>query len=263
MINPLSLLLCLVPICLAHPSRAVAQQTSSQASTLQKPDVKLPDAPSAQREEPEVPVASSAGVSPSKPPVVGELGGEDRKARLTLLSNVSSQLPSGSSFMVRLERAVQVDGRTVLPSGTVVEGHLETIHARRIMRPGALRMIFDRVKLPDGTIQRASFVVVSSQRKSVKADDEGALHPTISKKRLAFQLGGTAAVAKLADDVAEEAVAAGAGTARLYGLAGAGVFLFLQKGRELKLCAGDVIEAEFMRQGLSPAISTTEPSSPK
>ena len=85
MINPLSLLLCLVPICLAHPSRAVAQQTSSQASTLQKPDVKLPDAPSAQREEPEVPVASSAGVSPSKPPVVGELGGEDlRHARVFL-----------------------------------------------------------------------------------------------------------------------------------------------------------------------------------
>ena len=142
-----------------------------------------------------------------------------------------------------------MEGTTVLPQGSVVEGHLETVHARRIMRPGALRMIFDRVKLPDGTIQRANFVVVSSESKSVKADEEGELHPTISKKRLAFQLGGTAAVAKLADDIAEEAVAAGAGTARLYGLAGAGVFLFFQKGREVKLHQGDIIEAELVRSG--------------
>jgi hypothetical protein len=62
----------------------------------------------------------------------------------------------------------------------------------------------------------------------VKADDEGELHPTISWQRFAFQLGGTAAVAKLVDDIAEEAVAAGAGIARLYGLAGADVFLFFQ-----------------------------------
>ena len=82
--------------------------------------------------------------------------------------------------MARLEHPVHVDGTTVLPQGSVVEGHLETVHARRIMRAGALCMIFDRVKFPDGTIQRASFVLVSFDRKSVKADDEGELHPTIS-----------------------------------------------------------------------------------
>jgi hypothetical protein len=206
----------------------------------------VPDAPSAQKQSPDAPGATSSRSSLHKasPPVV-----DDHTAKMTLLSNVSSKSPSGSSFMARLEHPVQVDATTVLPQGSVIEGHLETVHARRIMRPGALRMIFDRVKLPDGTIQRASFVVVSSKSKSVKADDEGELHPTISKKRLAIQLGGTAAVTKLADDVAEEAVAAGAGTARLYGLAGAGVFLFFQKGREVKLHPGDVIEAEFMREG--------------
>ena len=171
----------------------------------------------------------------------------DSILRLSLLTSVTSKLPSGSSFMARLEHPVQVEGTTVLPQGSVAEGHLETVRARRLMRSGALRMIFDRVKLPDGTIQRANFVVVSSESKSVKADEEGELHPTISKKRLAFQFGGTAAVAKLADDIAEEAVAAGAGTARLYGLAGAGVFLFFQKGHEVKLRQGDIIEAELLR----------------
>lgn len=62
--------------------------------------------------------------------------------------------------MARLEHPVHVDGTTVLPQGSVVEGHLETVHARRIMRAGALCMIFDRVKFSDGTIQRASFVLV-------------------------------------------------------------------------------------------------------
>jgi hypothetical protein len=79
---------------------------------------------------------------------------------MTLLSDVSSKSASGSSFMARLEHPVHVDGTTVLPQGSVVEGHLETVHARRIMRAGALCMIFDRVKFPDGTIQRASFVLV-------------------------------------------------------------------------------------------------------
>ena len=82
---------------------------------------------------------------------------EGRKARLALLSQVSSKSPSGSSFMARVEDLVEVDGKPMLPKGTLVEGHLETTPARRMMRRGALRMIFDRIKLPDGTVQPARF----------------------------------------------------------------------------------------------------------
>ena len=46
----------------------------------------------------------------------------------------------------------------------------------------------------------------------LKVDDEGVAHPTVSKKRLALQLGGSLAIAKLADDISEEVLAAGAGT---------------------------------------------------
>jgi hypothetical protein len=59
-----------------------------------------------------------------------------------------------------MENPVEVEGKPVLPQGTLVEGHLETIPARRMMRRGALRMVFDRVKLPDGTLQPARFRVV-------------------------------------------------------------------------------------------------------
>lgn len=174
---------------------------------------------------------------------------EGRKARLALLSQVSSKSPSGSSFMAKVEDAVEVDGKPVLPKGTLVEGHLETTPARRMMRRGALRMIFDRIKLPDGTVQPARFELSATESPSAKTDREGMVHPSVSKKRLAVQLGGTALVAKLADDLSEEALATSAGSARWYGLAASTTFLLLQKGREVRLKAGEVIEVDFVREG--------------
>ncbi|MGH9504740.1 MAG: hypothetical protein ACRD20_17950 [Terriglobales bacterium] len=176
-----------------------------------------------------------------------------RKARLTLLSPISSKSPSGSSFMAKLEDPVAVEGKPVLPQGTLVEGHLETVPARRLMRRGALRMVFDRIKLPDGTVQPARLELSSTESKSAKTDSEGTVHPTVGKKRLVLQLGGTALVAKLADDLSEEALATTAGSARWYGLAASTTFLLLQKGREVKLKAGETIEVDFLRDG--PALT--------
>jgi hypothetical protein len=151
--------------------------------------------------------------------------------------------------MAELKDPVEVDGNPVLPRGTLVEGHLETIPARRMMRRGALRMIFDRIKLPDGTVQPARFQLSATESNSAKTDSEGTVHPTVSKKRLALQLGGTALVAKLADDISEEVLATSAGSARWYGLAASTTFLLLQKGREVKLKPGEVIEVDFVRDG--------------
>jgi hypothetical protein len=151
--------------------------------------------------------------------------------------------------MARVEDAVEVEGKAVLPKGALVEGHLETVPARRMMRRGALRMIFDRVKLPDGSVQPARFELSSTESNSAKTDNEGTVHPTVSKKRLALQLGGTALVAKLADDLSEEALATTAGSARWYGLAASTTFLLLQKGREVKLKPGEIIEVDFLRDG--------------
>lgn len=174
---------------------------------------------------------------------------ESAKTRLTLLSPISSKSPSGSSFMAKLEDPVAVDGKPALPPGTLVEGHLETTPARRMMRRGALRMIFDRIKLPDGTVQPARFELTSTESNAARTDREGTVHPTMSKKRLAIQLGGTAMAAKLADDLSEEALATSAGAARWYGLAASTTFLLLQKGREVKLKPGEVIEVDLVRKG--------------
>ena len=210
----------LFSLCIASAAGAFAQEHTDQ----------LPNAPEVQKPE----------ASPSL---------EGRKARLALLSQISSKSPSGSSFMAKVEDPIEVDGKPVLPKGTLVEGHLETTPARRMMRRGALRMIFDRIKLPDGTVQPARFELSATESTAAKTDSEGMVHPTVSKKRLAIQLGGTALVAKLADDLSEEALATSAGSARWYGLAASTTFLLLQKGREVKLKPGEVIEVDFVRDG--------------
>ena len=208
----------------------------------------LPEAPSAQKSK----TGRSTNASRSTNQVSRRGNDVDQlTARLTLLSNISSKSPSGSSFLARVETAAAVEGSPLLPEGSIVKGHLQTTPARRMMHAGSLRMIFDRIKLPDGTINPAAFELVTAESDSVKVDSERVARPTISKKRLALQLGGSLAIAKLADDIAEEALAAGAGSARYYGLGAAAAFLAIQKGREVKLREGDVVEVEVIRTGFS------------
>jgi hypothetical protein len=215
----------------------------------QERQAQLPDAPEVQK----------AGLPASTPgnsiPGMKSLPLEGRKAHLALLSQITSKSPRGSSFMAKVEDPVEVDGQAVLPKGALVEGHLETIPARRPMRRGALRMVFDRIKFPDGTVQPARLELSSTESDSAKTDSEGTVHPTVSKKRLAIQLGGAALAAKLADDLSEEALATTAGSARWYGLAASTAFVLLQKGREVKLKPGEVIEVDLVREGVALPMS--------
>lgn len=119
------------------------------------------------------------------------------------------------------------------------------------MRRGSLRMIFDCLKLPDGTVQPAGFELFSTESNSTKTANKGTVHPTVSKKRLALHLGGTALAAKLSDDLSEEALATSAGRPRWYGLAASTTFHLLQRGGEVKLKPGEIIEVDLVRDGTS------------
>jgi len=171
--------------------------------------------------------------------------------RLTLkvMRPVTSKMPTGTKIQARLERALVQHGDLVVPEGALFEGHLATKRAGRFMRSGSMLIVFDRLVLPNGEEQSVNLSLVSSDSPNVRSDAEGRLHPTISKKRLAIQLGGTALTAKLADDLAELAggTAVGAGTARFIGAGSAATFFALQKGREVKLNAGDELNVEFGR----------------
>jgi len=168
---------------------------------------------------------------------------------LSLDSEVSSKLPDGTSFRALLKAPAALQGKTVLPEGTLFEGHLKTVRARRPMRAGSVFMVFDRMILPGSTPANVSANVTATGSDAVKTGAEGQLRPTISKKRLVFQLGGTALAAKLSDDLSEAigGTTISAGTARYAGMAGAATFFLFQKGREVKLHPGDKIEIDFGR----------------
>lgn len=171
------------------------------------------------------------------------------RAKVSMVTEISSKLPNNSTFRARLNEGLSRDGRVLLPQGTLLEGHLVTKHARRIMRSGSMLLSFDHLILPDGAAPAVSAYVVAADSTSLRTDHEGMLHPRLSKKRLLIEAGGTAMAAKFADDLAQLAggAAVGAGSARLVGMGAAGMFLALQKGREAKLHAGDEIEVEFGR----------------
>jgi hypothetical protein len=83
----------------------------AKGSYAQESATSLPDAPKMQ--QPAVRAAGSGETTPNamQPPLDG------RKARLALMSQVSSKSPSGSSFMAKLEDPVEVDGNPCCPRG--------------------------------------------------------------------------------------------------------------------------------------------------
>lgn len=127
---------------------------------------------------------------------------------LRMVSDVSSRMPTGTAFEAKDN------------AGRLYRGHLVTHRARRMMRNGSMLLVFDE------------------QVKPVTKDREGAFHGG-NKVRL-LKLGGSLALAKLADDSIDETI--GATKARYVGVVAAIGFLLFTKGEEAKLRAGDTIE---------------------
>jgi hypothetical protein len=178
---------------------------------------------------------------------VADLDGQS--STLTLLSDVSSRQEKNSHFQAKLGSELKVDNQTLLPQGTIFEGHLEPERARRQLRQGSLQLVFDQMIFPNGQVHPVNAVVTSVQLKSVSVYAEGVIRPHRSKKRLAIQLGTTALIAKLADDLSEVASASVTkNSARYFGLAGAATFLLLQRGSDVKMPAGTPVDVLFQRE---------------
>jgi hypothetical protein len=131
---------------------------------------------------------------------------------LTMLSEATSKMPSGTSFQARDE------------SGHLYRGHLVCRRAGRLLRRGSMTLVFD------------------DPLHVVNSDPEGIIRPRLSKKRLALQLGGSALAGKVVDDSIDRAVAPG--KARYIGLAVTVVAIFWQRGSDAKLQPGDTVDVE-------------------
>jgi hypothetical protein len=135
---------------------------------------------------------------------------------LTLLEDLSSKLPTGTAFTARNA------------AGKVYHGHVITRPARRLLRRGSMRLVFDDPVVP------------------VTPDPEGVFGAG-NKMRL-LKLGGSLAAAKLADDAVDGAI--GATKARYVALGVGAALIILQKGGEAKLHKGDTIDVEPRRESV-------------
>jgi hypothetical protein len=136
---------------------------------------------------------------------------EAQTLTLTLEQDLSSKLPSGTVFTAK-------DA-----TGKIYYGHVETHPARRILRRGSMRLVFDDPVAP--------------------VKNEGVVRAG-SKMRL-LKLGGSIAAGKLADDAVDTAI--GAGKARYVAVAVAAGLIVFQKGGDAKLHKGDTVEVESRR----------------
>ena len=132
---------------------------------------------------------------------------------LTLLTAVSSKMPSGSEF------------RAVDDSGKVYAGTVVAKPARRFLRRGyVLLRFYEPVHV-------------------VNSDPEGVIRP--GRKKQLILLGTTPLIAKIADDSVDAAI--GGGRARWVALGASVLFMALLKGGEVHLKPGDKLEVEAGR----------------
>ena len=133
---------------------------------------------------------------------------ETQTVTLTLQEDLSSKLPTGTVFTAEDS------------ASKIYHGHVVTHPARRLLRRGSMRLVFDDPVVP--------------------VTNEGVFRAG-NKMRL-LKLGGSIAAAKLADDAVDGAVGA---TKARYVAAGVGAALIIfQKGGEATLHKGDTIEVE-------------------
>ncbi len=136
--------------------------------------------------------------------------GSAQTTSLKLLQDVSSKLPTGTSFAA-------TDG-----SGKIYKGYVVTHPARRFLRRGSMVLVF------------TDPVVV------VTKDQEGVFRGG-NKIRL-IKVAGSVAAAKLADDAVDGVL--GATKARYFAAAVSAALMLFQKGDEASLHAGDTIQVE-------------------
>jgi hypothetical protein len=135
---------------------------------------------------------------------------------LMLQEDISSKLPTGRTFTAKDS------------TGKIYHGHVVTHRARRFLRRGSLTLVFEEPVV------------------AVTKDTEGVFRAG-NKMRL-LKLGGSLAVAKIADDAVDGTI--GASKARYVGLAAAATLMILQRGGEAKLHKGDTIQVEPSRAEL-------------
>ena len=143
----------------------------------------------------------------------------------------------GDKFTATVTVPVYVDGATVIPAGSLIEGRITQVTpAKRMSRSGSIAVEFDDLLLPNGARVGLVGVLTSDDpRTRRRIDDEGRVSAEGSERKVVFIGGGGALGAILGG------IAGGGKGAALGGVFGAGAGIagvLLSKGEEAVVPSG-------------------------
>jgi len=143
----------------------------------------------------------------------------------------------GDKFTATVSVPVYVNGRTVMPSGAIVEGRITQVTpAKRMNRSGTIGIDFDDIVFPNGNrVGLVGSLTSSDPSTRKRIDDESRVSAETNNRPVVFVGGGGALGAVLGG------IAGGGKGAVLGGVAGAGAGIagvLLTKGEEARVPAG-------------------------
>jgi hypothetical protein len=163
----------------------------------------------------------------------------ETQVAIQMLSGIHTQVNRPNDLVsARLLQPVLVDGRVVLPSGSILDGRITMIrNSGHVHRPAELGLRFDKILLPDGQAEPMAGVLAvmdESRKLDFRIDAEGHLTGGRALSWKTF-IGGVG----LGSFGAIKAVASGATTVSMgLSLAGAAVIgyeILWPKGHEVNL----------------------------
>ena len=143
----------------------------------------------------------------------------------------------GDKFTATVTVPVYVDGATVIPAGSLIEGRITQVTpAKRMSRSGSIAVEFDDLLLPNGArVGLVGILTSDDPRTRRRIDDEGRVSAEGSERKVVF-IGGGGALGAILGGIAGGGK--GAAIGGVFG-AGAGVAtVLLSKGEEAVVPSG-------------------------
>ncbi|HEY4356772.1 MAG TPA: hypothetical protein VGN16_13565 [Acidobacteriaceae bacterium] len=135
-----------------------------------------------------------------------------------LAEEISTEMTTaGTPFQARLTRAVEHNGRVILPIGTVISGRVTELHGgHRIGGAAYIHIQPDTITLPDGSTRHVAAQVVDLKHSSgIHVNDEGTIvgndHAKGTLAAIGLATGGAAAAGAVIGGGVGAAVGAGIG----------------------------------------------------
>ena len=175
----------------------------------------------------------------------------------------------GDKFTATVTVPVYVNGRTVIPAGSIVEGRVTQVTpAKRMNRSGTIGIDFDTLVFPNGAAVNLVGSLTSSDPETRRRIDDESRVSGRSNERASVFIGGGGAIGAVLG-----AISGGGKGAVLGGIAGAGAGvagILLSKGEEAEVPSGtpfgvQIKQALVIREGSisEPAPDATDrPSEP-